>query len=77
MKKAIQILKVLVEKKVLASIMAIIAITIPVTAKWLEINSMELVNSISGILIAVSVILAMYAEKPFSAKDIANKGGKK
>ena len=76
MKKVVAVLKIMIEKKVIASILALIAITIPVTSKWLGVNAGELTNSITGLLVALSVILAMFGEVPFKKKDEENKGGK-
>ena len=74
MKKAIQILKILVEKKVIAAVLAILAVAIPQIAPWLNVNSPALVVSLSAILTATAVILAVFADIPFKKSD---KGGKK
>ena len=77
MTKFRKMLKIIMEKKVLASLLAIIGMTIPQTAPWLGLNGSTLITTVSGILVALSLILAMYGEIPFKKKDESNKGGKK
>lgn len=77
MKKVIKLLNLLVEKKVIASVLALLAVLVPTTAGWLKINSPAIVTSTTTILTTVAVVLAMYADKPFEKSDKANNGGTK
>jgi len=55
----------------------LIAITVPVTAKWLELNSATLTGSIAGVATTIAVILAYLSESPKQKDNKLKNGGKK
>jgi len=56
--------------------MTLIAITVPITSRWLDVNSVALTGSIAGIATTLAVVFALFIDSP-AQKDNRLKGGKK
>ena len=76
MTKFFKVLKLLTDKRFLMSIMTLIAITVPITSRWLDVNSVALTGSIAGIATTLAVVFALFIDSP-AQKDNRLKGGKK
>lgn len=75
MKKAIEILKAIIDKKVVALLVALVAMTVPVTASWIGLNGATLIGIVTALLIFLSTVIGILADKPFQKVDEENKGG--
>ena len=76
MKKLLNIIKILVNKKFLFALFTIIAVAVPASKEWIGLNSESLVNSISAIATTLAVLFA-YLEQSPKQVDEKNKGGKR
>ena len=72
--KALKVLKMLADKKFLASLFGLIAIAVPASAQWFAINQTTLMTSISVISTVLFGILALLIDSPKQV-DAKLKGG--